>query len=134
LAEQTTRRDEVQAAEQFYTPGKVRGWLEKWDMLKTLARGSCPGIGYDEIAFGGTYANSNPGYYAEIVADIERAVVTLHRWSLEYQMVEWSMRGYSLPTIAQGLRVSYTAADEAMHQSALAIAFRLGWTENLDHC
>lgn len=114
----------------YYSPGRVRYWLEHWSDLQELAIPTVGAIRYDRLAatpdgmrpFGGMH-------YTEIVVDLERAWALMgHRWSLEWQVVEWHMRGECLASIAGHLRVGMNDADGAMGQACEAMARRLGWS------
>ena len=116
-------------AETFYSPGKVRSILEQWPDYLEYARPTQNGIRYD-----GNLSQPTPGRklgdctrYVDIMCDIERAWSKLHRWSIEFQVVEWTMQGYELAEIARRLRVPFGDAMRAFDKACLLIARQLGW-------
>lgn len=103
-----------------------------WRELQELAVPTTPAIRYDKLS-----ANVPNGYrraasmkYAETMADIEMAWRRVAGWwFLALQMGEWCMQGLDLVSMADRLRVSVRAADEALEDICEAIAIELGWRD-----
>ena len=116
--------------ETYYTPGRVGYWLCHWRSLLELAVPTAGAIRYGRpsICVPEGMRPSDPMRYVHVRADIERAWGLLgHRWSLPFQMVEWTMAGYELVTIADMLRVTRRGAAIAFEDACEAMAERLGW-------
>ena len=113
----------------YYSPARVRYWLEHWRELLELAAPTAPAIRYDKI---GTMPDgmrlSDPTRWTDVAADIEREWAHLHGpWSAEFLVVEWLMRGEDLVSFARGLRIQLAVADRALWDASEFIARRLGW-------
>jgi hypothetical protein len=117
------------ARETYYTPRRVRYWIERWKELQELACPTAGAIRYDKIgSLPEGMRMSDPTRYVDVVADIERAWIHLGgRWSLQVQMVERYMQGYDLGAIAGWLRVRPIDADEATERACRLMAEYLGW-------
>ncbi len=117
--------------ETYYTPERIGYWLEHWQELRELSIRT-PGAILPASSPSAPRGSrrSDPLRYCDIMADIERAALGLPRWSLEFQVVEWSMRDYDLAEIAGGLHVSYGAAYRALGDASEAMARRLGWDQS----
>jgi hypothetical protein len=112
--------------EQDYTPGKVRFWLINWAELQELAMPTAPAMQYPgPEVHGSTPADRTR--YCDIMVDLERVAVRLPRWSVEAQVVEWSMKGRDLVTIAEKLGLSVGATNKAFGEATEAMARWLGW-------
>jgi hypothetical protein len=109
-----------------YTPRKVRFWLCNWAELQELAMPTAPAMQYPAPEVHGSMP-ADRMRYLDIMVDLERVSIRLPRWSLEAQVIEWSMNGRDLVVIAEGLRVSVGAANQAFGDATEAMARWLGW-------
>lgn len=121
--------------EEDYTPGKVAHYLSIWPELLEEAD---PGV-RSTSRFSWEPDGSgviDAAHAIVIMVDLERAWLKLHHWSLEYQMVEWSMKrplqiehkDYMV-MVAKSLRVSLGMADDAFSGACRKMAENLGWGE-----
>ena len=97
-----------------------------------LAAPTAPAIRYDRpsISVPEGMKPRDGQHYSDVRTDLERAWGLLgHRWSLPFQVVEWTMDGYELATIADLMRVPRRAAAGAYCEACRAMADRLGWRE-----
>jgi hypothetical protein len=116
-----------------YSPGKVAYYIARWPELLEEAIVT-PRSSSQFSAEPGSSGNVNPFHAAIVVVDIERAWIQLGRWSLEFQMVEWSMKrplstrhNNYLVSVADSLRVSLHDANNAYHRACRQMAETLGW-------
>lgn len=111
-----------------YTAGKVANYLSRWPELLEAAEPTARSTSRFSSIPGASTA-VDPFYAVCIIADLERAWIRLRRWSLEYQMVEWSMkRPLTTPhheymvSMAAALRVGVEAANGAFWRACCRMA------------
>ena len=120
---------ETQEGESYYTPDRVDYWLCHWRELLQLAMPTAPAVRYDATLAQHTPGRrpADPTRYVDVVADLERAWVSLGCLSLEFKAVECTMQGWPLREIERIYRLRHGTAYEAYERAKERMARHLGW-------
>lgn len=127
----------------YYSPDRIDRWIREWDLLESLAetpRTSRHYLTWEHRARQGPCAedprfeqrgpryHADPMSHADIKADIERAWTALRgRWSREYLVVEWRMKGRTLREIDETYRLRHGSAGAIYRDALERMAETLGW-------
>lgn len=131
----------VERAESFYTPDRVASLLFRFGDLEAMAEtpGTAHGLsdkrptpptpktGARQKGFPGDQRNG-----ACVVADLEAAWRSIEHASLEFQIIELVMFGYTLSGIAAGRRMGKQRVWDAFHVGCAKMAGFLGWIATED--
>lgn len=133
------------AQEPYYTADRLDGWLRDWPLLVSLAetpRSSTHHLRPGHADHDGPCLDSprsgrggglpRGGCWADVVADIEVAILQLRPYGLQWGVVDLRRRtGASLGEIARGMRVRKAVVCEAYRAALEAMAAHLEPGEQL---
>ena len=130
----------------YYTPARIDRWLREWPLLCSLAE--TPRSSRHYLTLEHQYLQGRPcpperrlhqrgtGYhgdtleYADVQSDLEKAWVSLkagQRWSIEFLVVEHTMKGRLLWEMAEAWGSSVLSVRVAYERAVRMMAQELGW-------
>ena len=111
--------DHNPAADPDYTVEVINRLLAQWPRILSLAEG----VGSGSVIGGGGHSHRSAGgahrYWAEVVADVEKAWIQLPQHSRHSRIIEARLQGHSLGAFAAAYKQDRAEVD-ALYAEALA--------------
>lgn len=111
----------------YYTPARLDSLLRDWPALTSEAESpSAP----QYVSSGAQPAKGgfkDRKRAAVIVADVERSMLVLRVWSLEWNLIDHVRRGYSFDRICEALHIGKQTAHSGYWLAVERMAVALGW-------